>query len=117
MAFASSQILSSQYATLEQPARPSKTTNSHVIETFSKAVEPYVKRVVSPTRFPLYHSVADSLYPIANGLVLDIGPGPGFLSEIIARKNPYIKVTWIEPAKNMFDYAVSHSKGLPNLEF
>lgn len=46
----------------------------------------------------------------SNGRFLEIGSGPGFLTELIAKKKPEAQITALEPSTEMIDFARNHMK-------
>jgi ubiquinone/menaquinone biosynthesis C-methylase UbiE len=66
---------------------------------------------------PTYQQIAQSL-PLKNkGFLLDIGAGPGHLTQLIAQKYPKLKVIGIDSSATMVEIAKKRRKELANLEF
>jgi len=66
---------------------------------------------------PTYKHIAQTLPLENNGILLDIGTGPGFLALLIARKYPNLKIIGIDLSKTMIKIANKNKKDLPILEF
>lgn len=66
---------------------------------------------------PTYLQIAKTLPLINNGLLIDIGTGPGHLAELIAQKYPNLKIVGIDLSKTMIKIANRKRIDLPNLEF
>jgi SAM-dependent methyltransferase len=66
---------------------------------------------------PTYEYIAGSI-PLRNwGMLVDIGTGPGYLSELIAEQYPDLRVIGIDMSGTMVKLANKSRKKLPNLSF
>lgn len=66
---------------------------------------------------PMYQYIAQTL-PLKNeGILVDIGSGPGNLDLLIAQKYPNLKVIGVDLSETMIKIAQRKKKNLTNLEF
>lgn len=66
---------------------------------------------------PTYRRIAENLDLKNEGMLVDVGTGPGYLPQLLAGTHPDLMIIGIDLSKTMIGIASEKAEGLPNLAF
>lgn len=75
--------------------------NSEAVNTFNKHASAYNERFGSLDLYNDTYELFSSLFPAKNSSVLDVGCGPGNITNYLLRRRPDLKITGVDLAPNM----------------
>lgn len=90
--------------------------NSEAIQTFNKHAAAYNERFGKLDLYNDTYEVFCTLLPKKDSRVLDVGCGPGNITQYLLRKRPDLKITGIDLAPNMIAIARENNPGAEFIE-